>query len=116
MFISEPPTIGNTAPHDNKPNQKAINKVITKSHSEGNKTNCVQQYIDFFIYLLFQYYFLSDKYLFYNGTWNKMKKRFRCDCYHMMAEIDELITEFGQEGYNIAYDFMVRLKVSCDEE
>ena len=43
-----------------------------------------------------------------------MKKTFRCDCYHMMAEIDELINEFGQEGYNMVYDFMDRLNVGRD--
>ena len=47
---------------------------------------------------------------------HKMKKRFKCDCYHMMSEIDELINEFGPEGYNIVYDILVRLNVSRDEE
>lgn len=41
MLISEPPTTRYTATHDNKANQKAINKVITKSQPQGNKTNYV---------------------------------------------------------------------------
>lgn len=41
MLTSEPPTTGYTANHDNKANQKARNKMITKSQPEGNKTNFV---------------------------------------------------------------------------
>ena len=70
----------------------------------------------FFIYLLFDYYFVSNRYLFYNGAWQKVSKRFKYDCYHMMSEIDELINELGEEGYNIAFDFWGRLNVSRDEE
>ena len=45
-----------------------------------------------------------------------MKKRFKCDCYHMMSEVDELINEVGPEGYNMVYEFLVRLNVNRDEE
>ena len=65
---------------------------------------------------MIDYYFVSDRYLFYNGAWQKVNKRFKCDCYHMMSEVDELINEFGAEGYKIAYDFWVCLNVSRDEE
>ncbi|PWA36617.1 ABC transporter B family member 4 [Artemisia annua] len=55
-------------------------------------------------------------YLFYNGDSQKVNKRFKCDCYHMMSEVDELINGFGAEEYKVAYDFFHQFNISRDEE